>query len=112
MAITVQIGQRIRFYRKKRGLSQEKLAEICNFHPTYVGQLERGEKNATIESIYRITQGLEISLSRFLENIESTEDGEANIPLEIYKQCLLLPPEKMEAVKKLFDAAVELISEK
>mgnify|MGYP003294991583 CR=1 FL=1 len=45
------VGQRIRNYRTKLGLSQEKLAELSGCHPTYIGQLERGEKNATIESI-------------------------------------------------------------
>lgn len=44
-------GQRIRNYRVQQGLSQEKLAEMAGCHPTYIGQLERGEKNATLESI-------------------------------------------------------------
>lgn len=109
MTITSEIGNRIRFYRKKKGLSQEKLAELCNFHPTYIGQIERGEKNATIESIYRITKGLGISMSQLLENIEMTEETEPNIPLEIYNQCLLFPAEKQEAVKKLFHAILELL---
>ena len=38
------IGQRIRNYRTQKGLSQEKLAELAGCHPTYIGQLERGEK--------------------------------------------------------------------
>lgn len=38
------VGQRIRYYRLNLGLSQEKLAELSGCHPTYVGQLERGEK--------------------------------------------------------------------
>lgn len=42
------IGQRIRNYRTQKGLSQEKLAELAGCHPTYIGQLERGEKNATL----------------------------------------------------------------
>lgn len=45
------IGQRIRNYLTQKGLSQDKLAELSAFHPTYIGQLERGEKNATLESI-------------------------------------------------------------
>ena len=48
------LGQRIRNYRTAKGLSQEKLAELSGCHPTYVGQIERGEKNATIESIEKI----------------------------------------------------------
>ena len=60
--IAKSVGQRIRNYRTHRGLSQEKLAELSGCHPTYIGQLERGEKNATIESIERIASALDISL--------------------------------------------------
>ena len=49
--IAKSVGQRIRNYRTRQGLSQEKLAEMSGCHPTYIGQLERGEKNATLESI-------------------------------------------------------------
>ena len=56
------IGQRIRNYRTELGLSQEKLADIAGCHATYIGQLERGEKNATIESIERISIALKIPL--------------------------------------------------
>ncbi len=54
MEIQSELGLRIRYYRKQRGLSQEKLAELCSLHPTYIGQIERGEKNATIESLYHM----------------------------------------------------------
>lgn len=48
------IGQRVRNYRTEKGLSQEKLAEMSGCHPTYIGQVERGEKNATLESIEKL----------------------------------------------------------
>ena len=65
------IGQRIRNHRSQQGLSQEKLAELAGCHPTYIGQLERGEKNATIESIEKIAVALNISLSALFENLKS-----------------------------------------
>ena len=46
----------------QRRLSQEELAELCDFHPTYIGQLERGEKNATLESVSKLSRGLGMSL--------------------------------------------------
>ena len=58
-----EIGQRIRNYRTQQKLSQEELAEKCALHPTYIGQVDRGEKNATIESISKIAGGLSVSLS-------------------------------------------------
>ena len=44
MNISLELGIRIRYYRKEKHMTQEKLAEICNLHPTYIGQIERGEK--------------------------------------------------------------------
>ena len=67
------VGQRIRNYRTQKGLSQDKLAELSGFHPTYIGQLERGEKNATLESIEKITSALQISLSTLFERIDDMQ---------------------------------------
>ncbi len=63
------IGQRIRNYRVHLGLSQEKLAELAGCHPTYIGQLERGEKNATLESVAKIASALQVSLSKLFEHL-------------------------------------------
>ena len=78
------VGQRIKRHRISLGLSQEKLAELAGCHPTYVGQLERGEKNATIESIERISSAMSISLSRLFEKLEERQSEDANIPLACY----------------------------
>lgn len=78
------VGQRIRNYRIQSGLSQEKLAELSGCHPTYIGQLERGEKNATLESIEKISCALKISLSKLFENLGATESAAPNIPLDCY----------------------------
>ena len=80
------LGQRIRNYRTAKGLSQEKLAELSGCHPTYIGQIERGEKNATIESIEKISTALGVSLSMLFEKLDSSQVNEArNIPLECYE---------------------------
>ena len=91
MDISKELGLKIRYYRKEKQITQEALAEICNLHPTYIGQIERGEKNATIESIYRISKGLDIPISKLLENIEYLENNSKNMPLEIYHLILTLP---------------------
>ena len=79
------LGQRIRNYRTNKGLSQEKLAELSGCHPTYIGQIERGEKNATIESIEKIAAALNISLSKLFEMLGSQENETCNIPLQCYE---------------------------
>lgn len=78
------IGQRIRNYRTQQKLSQEKLAELSGCHPTYIGQVERGEKNATLESIEKITSALNISLSQLFEKL-GNEENSNNIPLKVYE---------------------------
>ena len=77
------IGQRIRNYRIQKNLSQEQLSELANCHPTYIGQLERGEKNATLESIQKVAKALNIPLSKKKKKIEEKQNEES-IPLQIY----------------------------
>jgi transcriptional regulator with XRE-family HTH domain len=68
-----------------KGLSQEKLSELSGCHPTYIGQIERGEKNATIESIAKISAALEIPLSKLFEQFGEEEHVAKSIPLECYE---------------------------
>lgn len=95
------IGQRIRSYRTQLGLSQEKLAELAGCHPTYIGQLERGEKNATLESIDKIASSLKISLSKLFENLGGENAGERNYPLECYEFLLSKTHEEQEQIIKI-----------
>ena len=76
------IGQRIRNYRTQKGLSQEKLAELAGCHPTYMGQLERGEKNATLESVEKIASAMDISLSELFDKLGKS--GSNNIAAKCY----------------------------
>ncbi len=65
--ISYRIGERIRRFRTKQHLSQEALALSCEIHPAYLGRLERGEKCPTVDTLYRIAQGLKIPLSELLD---------------------------------------------
>ena len=76
------IGQRIRNYRTQKGLSQGKLAELAGCHPTYIGQLERGEKNATLESVEKIASAMDISLSELFDKLGKS--GGNNIAAKCY----------------------------
>ena len=80
------IGRRVRNYRKSKGYSQEFLAEKCEMHPTYIGQIERGERNATLETFERIATALEIPLAELFVKADVSEiSKENNIPLECYE---------------------------
>lgn len=79
------LGRRIRNYRTARHLSQERLAELLGFHPTYIGQIERAEKNVSVESIEKISIALNVSLSKLFENLGAKDDETHSIPLEYYE---------------------------
>jgi len=55
------LGRAIREERKKLNLSQEDFSEICDLHRTYLGAVERGEKNVSLVNIIRISQALKLS---------------------------------------------------
>ena len=99
--IAKTIGQRIRNYRTSRSLSQEKLADLCGCHPTYIGQLERGEKNATIESIEKIAVALDVSLSKLFEKLGGKDDASRNIPLECYEFLSAKTKEEQEQLYRI-----------
>ena len=84
-AIAKEVGQRIRRYRLDRGLTQEDLAEKAEMHHTYIGQVERGEKNLTIGSLERILAALDVTFSELFENIESVRHSDS-----ITAQCIQL----------------------
>ena len=105
--LSIEIGQRIRSYRLQSGFNQEELAEKCGLHSTYIGQVERGEKNATIESISKIANGLNLSLSKLFENIGSGEDNN-NYPTEAYDLVLSLPVEEQEKLLKIMQMIIQM----
>ena len=62
-SVLVKFGNRVREERLKRNLSQEQLAEMVGVHRTYIGMVERAEKNVTLVNIQRIARGLNISIN-------------------------------------------------
>lgn len=52
-------GRNLRAYRKERGLSQEAFADVLGVHRTYMGGVERGERNLTLKSVERIASLIE-----------------------------------------------------
>lgn len=65
--LTRWIGERIKYLRKEKGLSQEKLAEVSGLHRTYIGSCERGERNLTILNLYAICNELDVTLKDFFD---------------------------------------------
>ena len=55
------VGANLRHYREERGLSQEAFAEVLGWHRTYIGGLERGERNLSLQAVERIAERLGVS---------------------------------------------------
>lgn len=66
MDITGQFGQRVRHLRKLKSLSQDELAELCGLHRTYIGSVERGERNITLLNANKIANALSVSLAELV----------------------------------------------
>lgn len=60
--IVIKFGQRVRKERIKQGLSQEELATRAGVHRTYIGMIERAEKNITLENIEKLCKALNLKL--------------------------------------------------
>ena len=64
--ILEKFGERVREERLKQHLSQEELASRAGVHRTYIGMIERAEKNITLENIEKIAKALEIPLEKIM----------------------------------------------
>lgn len=67
--LSVQIGKRIRVLREMKALTQEELADNSGLHRSHMGQVERGESNLTVLTLYKIGAALGLSLSDMLMGI-------------------------------------------
>jgi transcriptional regulator with XRE-family HTH domain len=63
------LGRRIRDLRASRKWSQEQFAAICAINRSYMGRIERGELNLTLESLEKVAKGLETTVSALLKGI-------------------------------------------
>lgn len=67
--IKVQLGENVKFFRKQSNLSQEQLADIASLHRTYIGSIERGERNVSLENIINIAKALNVMPAELLKGI-------------------------------------------
>jgi transcriptional regulator with XRE-family HTH domain len=67
--ILLAFGNRIRELRQEKGWSQELLAEKANFHRTYIGMIERGERNLSLTNIEKFSKCFNITIEELFKNI-------------------------------------------
>lgn len=61
--VQIAFGKAVRKHREAAGLSQERLAELAGIHRTYIGDVERGERNIGLMNVYRIAVALNLTLA-------------------------------------------------
>lgn len=109
--ITLMIGQRIRSRRQKLQMTQEELAEKADLHHTYIGQVERGEKNLTVAALAKILQALDLSFSEFFEHFCTIPANQG--PAEkSYELIHAMPPASQEKVYQLLCNITDILSSK
>lgn len=68
--ILMRFGRAIRKLRRERNISQEKLADLCTLHRTYISDVELGKRNVSLENISRIACALNVSITELFEEAE------------------------------------------
>lgn len=68
--ILMRFGSAIRKLRRERNISQEKLADLCTLHRTYISDVELGKRNVSLENISRIACALNVSITELFEEAE------------------------------------------
>ena len=87
-------------------MTQEELAETATLHPTYIGQVERGEKNLTLTSLEKIVAALGITFTELFENMEVATNQKS-----VASQCYEIVSRKtMENQKKILDILLQIDS--
>jgi transcriptional regulator with XRE-family HTH domain len=69
-SLKVRFGRAVRALRERADYSQEGFADVIGVHRTYMGTLERGLGNPTLDIIARIARGLDISIAKLFEAVE------------------------------------------
>lgn len=77
LPLQVVLGLRVREERLKKGLSQEILAERADVHRTYIGMVERGEKNVTLQNMTKIAAALGLTVSDLTKDLEKNAGAKA-----------------------------------
>jgi transcriptional regulator with XRE-family HTH domain len=67
-------GKTIRLIRESRNMTQEKLADLCGLHRTYIGSVERGERNVSLENIQKIANALQIKIVDLFKGIDAKKN--------------------------------------
>lgn len=105
------VGERIRTLRKEKSYTQESLSEKSGIHVTYISDIERGERNISMETLEKVISALEVNPIEVFR-IEGIESIEERTDRQVFVDALnsLLTGRKIEEVKLVFRLAKDVLS--
>lgn len=71
--VLIKFGKSVRKVREEKSWTQEELADNANLHRTYIGMIERAEKNITLINIKKIADALDVPINNLVETIDNGE---------------------------------------
>lgn len=107
--ITQAVGNRIRYFRRLQSISQEDLALRANLNPAYFGQVERGLKCPTIDTLYRIAKGLGVSLPELLRLDGAMVHDSDDRCQRVNELLARVPSNKLEQMLKAIEDITDLL---
>lgn len=103
-----KFGAKLKALRLERELSQEELAFQCNMQASHIGQLERGQKNPTLDTMAKIARGLDMSLPELL-TFDSEKNGREynKVVGKINAYLAVLNPKQQEQVLAIIKTFID-----
>ena len=102
------LGQRIRYYRKKQGLSQEQLAEKVNISTTHMSHIETGNTKLSLQVFADLAEALQVSVDSLLYDVNANSKQQAYQEItDILDQCT---PAQAQALKEIISSTWSAIS--
>ncbi|MEC0370695.1 helix-turn-helix domain-containing protein [Paenibacillus chibensis] len=106
--ILLRVGARIRELRKDKGLTQEALGEKGGFHFSYIGQIERGEKNVALLNLAKIAEALEVDISQLFT--QPHQDNGERSKADIQEINYMLSQQNAQKVAMAKNVVKEILS--
>ncbi|MFC5469258.1 helix-turn-helix domain-containing protein [Cohnella suwonensis] len=104
------VGRRIRGLRKERGMSQELLGEKGGFHYSYIGQIERGEKNISLLNLAKIADALDVGLAQLFSFVD-VEEKRTESEADVQEILTTLRGQRPDQVKMVRNVVREILGE-
>jgi len=107
--ISYMLGMRIRDFRTERKMSQENLALTSGIHPDFLGKVERGERCPTIDTLYKICNGLKIPMSELIDFSLEPEPTSKEAIQRISNALSKIPAEKAVMIANIVEEITEIM---